>query len=185
MPPGGEVNITSEAATSVSEKRRTGQRPSFGSGWYAAKEVIMKATTTAMATENIHSIHGAMPFAADGIIFSAEEVDRRNRSALSAARRGGLVNLLYGGEYSSRLEYLDDVYSDVIQKIDDEWYAHHQRHSWLWWAQFVSSVTGCAVAEEERRYFRRYLLVTGMVRLGGFFRLRRHSSRIRDARWNE
>ena len=183
MPPGGEVNISPEAATSVSKKHGgCGSILIFESGWYAAgKEDMMKENTVATTATTMTQ----MPFAADGVIFTAEEVDRRNRSALSAARRGGLVNLLYGGEYSSRLEYLDDVYSDVIQKIDDEWCEHHQRHSWLWWAQFVSSVTGCAVAEEERRYFRKYLLETGMVRLNGFFRLRRHSSRISDARWNE
>lgn len=144
----------------------------------------MAKTMTTAATTTTENIPGAMPFAADGVILTAEAVDRRNRSELSAAWRGGLVNILYGGEYSARLEYLDDVYSDVIQRIDDEWYENHQKHSWLWWADFIAAITGCAVADEERRFFRRYLLETGMVRLGGFFRLA-PPSRIRDARWNE
>lgn len=129
-----------------------------------------------------------MPFAADGEIITAEELDIRNREALSAVRRGSIMWLLSAGRssgYSARREYLDDVYSDIIQKIDDEWLSNHQKHSWLWWADFIAAITGCAVAEEERRFFRRYLFEAGMVRMHGFFRLRRHSSRISDARWNE
>ena len=141
----------------------------------------MSNTTTTM------NISGAMPFAADGIL-TAEEVDLRNREALSAVRRGSIMWLLSAGrssEYSARREYLDDVYSDVVLKINDEWLDNHQKHSWLWWADFIAAITGCAVAEEERRYFRRYLFESGMVRMHGFFRLSPRSSRIRDARWNE
>ena len=114
-------------------------------------------------------------------------------SCVNALTRATLIStsimwLLSAGrssEYSARREYLDDVYSDVVLKINDEWLDNHQKHSWLWWADFIAAITGCAVAEEERRYFRRYLFEAGMVRLHGFFRLSPRSSRIRDARWNE
>lgn len=188
MPPGGEVNISPEAATSVSEKYDgRGSVLILEAAVCRNKEVTMKAMKAMKATTTTTQTT-AMPFAADGVIFTAEEVDRRNREALSAVRRGSIMWLLSAGrssEYSARREYLDDVYSDVVLKINDEWLDNHQKHSWLWWADFIAAITGCAVAEEERRFFRRYLFEAGMVRMHGFFRLSPRSSRIRDARWNE